>query len=115
MKSALQFLLLAIFLSSCLSLSSGYISGSAPPVENNFKYVGNAIGKSEVTYFLGIGGNMKEGLIREAKNNLIANYPVENGQILVNFTIDHKRTMIFGFLLWTHRVIVTADILEYQE
>ena len=75
--------------------------------------MGNAFGKSQATYVFGIGGNMQEGLIREAKNNLIANYPVNNGQILVNFTIDHEQTCILGFI-WTHKVIVTADILEYQ-
>ena len=57
---------------------------------------------------------MKKGLIRDAKNNLIANYPVESGQILVNFTVDHKKTCILGFI-WTHEVIVTADILEYTD
>ena len=101
-------------LSSCASLHSGYMTGIAPPVENNFKYVGNALGTSQATYILGIGGFDREGLVREAKNNLIQNNPVKNGQTLVNFTIDHEKSFYLIFL-WTHKVIITADILEYQE
>ena len=56
---------------------------------------------------------MKEGLVREAKNNLIMNNPVNDGQVLVNYTIDHETS--FYLFVWTHRVIITADILQYEE
>ena len=97
MKNLCLLLFTSIMISSCATLHSGYLTGVAPPIENNFKYVGNVIGKAQATYFLGIGGLLTEGLVREAKNNLIANHPVNNGQILVNFTIDHKKTCILGF------------------
>lgn len=104
-----------IMLSGCVSLHSGYMTGTAPAVENNFKYAGNAYGESQATYVLGLGGfDAREGLIREAKNNLIKNNPVKDGQVLVNLTVDNQWSSILG-ILWTHKVIITADILEYQE
>ena len=102
-----------ISFSSCISLHSGYISGIIPATENNFKYVGNAVGTSEAVYIFGLGGFSNEGLVRNAKNNLILNNPVKDGQSLVNFTFDQQRTFWFG-IVWIHKVIITADIIEYQ-
>ncbi|MDA0682462.1 MAG: hypothetical protein O2781_03825 [Bacteroidetes bacterium] len=114
MKKTILLLSTTIMLSGCVSLHSGYMTGIAPPVENNFKYVGNALGTSQATYILGIGGFNREGLVREAKNNLIKNNPVKDGETLVNFTIDQERSFYLG-IVWTHKVIVTADILQYQK
>ena len=102
-----------IMFSAC-SFHSGIIDGVAPPVSKNFKYVGNAVGESQATYVFGFGGLGRTGLVREAKNNLIQNYPVKNGQALVNFTIDHNKQFLFFGLLWVHKVYITADILEYK-
>ena len=103
-----------IMLSACASFNSGYMTGIAPPVVNNFKYVGNAMGTSQATYILGIGGLLREGLVREAKNDLIANNPIKDGQTLVNFTVDKETSYYLG-IVWTHRVIVSADILQYEK
>ena len=92
MKKLILLFITTIMLSGCVSLHSGYMTGVAPPVENNFKYVGNASGKSQATYILGIGGFDREGLVREAKNNLIQNNPIKDWQTLVNFTIDQERS-----------------------
>ena len=114
MKNLSLLLLLSIMFSSCASFHSGYLTGVAPPIENNFKYAGNVMGKAQVTYILGIGGFLREGLVREAKNNLIQNNPVKDGQTLVNFTVDQERSFYLGIVI-THKVIITADILQYQE
>tara|TARA_B110000196_G_C20656695_1_gene435527 strand:+ start:192 stop:536 length:345 start_codon:yes stop_codon:yes gene_type:complete len=114
MKKLILLFITTIMLSACASLHSGYITGIAPPVENNFKYVGNAMGTSQATYILGIGGFDREGLVREAKNDLIQNNPVEDGQTLVNFTVDQERSFYLGIVI-THKVIITADILQYQK
>ncbi len=114
MKKLFLLFVLTIIFSGCTSLNTGYMTGVAPAIENNFKYVGNAYGTSQATYILGIGGFDKEGLVREAKNDLIKNNPVKDGQILVNFTIDVKKSFYLG-LVWTDKVIVTADIVEFQE
>ena len=114
MKNLSLLLLLSIMFSSCFSLHSGYLTGVAPPIENNFKYAGNVMGKAQATYILGIGGLLREGLVREAKNNLIANNPIQDGQTLVNFTVDKETSYYLG-IVWTHRVIVSADILQYEK
>ena len=114
MKKYSLLLIITIMFSSCASVHSGYLTGVAPPVENNFKYVGNVMGKAQATYILGIGGLLKEGLVREAKNNLIENNLLQDGQTLVNFTVDKKTSYYLG-IIWTHRVIVSADILQYEK
>ena len=114
MKKIIILFVTTIMLSSCASFHSGYIAGTAPPVENNFKYVGNVLGTSQATYVFGIGGLLRDGLVREAKNNLIQQTTLQDGQTLVNFTVDHKKSFYLG-IVWTHKVVVTADILQYQE
>jgi hypothetical protein len=114
MKKMIILFVTTIMLSSCVSLHSGYIAGTAPPVENNFKYMGNVLGTSQATYIFGIGGLLRDGLVREAKNNLIQQTTLQDGQALVNFTVDHKKSFYLG-IVWTHKVVVTADILQYQE
>ena len=114
MKNLFLLLFLSIMISSCATLHSGYLTGVAPPIENNFKYVGNVMGKAQATYVLGIGGLLTEGLVREAKNNLIENNPIQDGQTLVNFTVDTETSYYLGIIL-TQRVIVSADILQYEK
>ena len=104
----------SILFSGCATLHDGYLTGIAPPSENNFTYVGGAIGKAQATYIFFIGGFLREGLVREAKNSLIANNPLKKGQVLVNYTIDRETSFYLG-LVWTNRVIITADILQYEE
>ena len=114
MKKIIILFFTTIMLSSCASFHSGYIAGTAPPVENNFKYVGNVLGSSQATYVFGIGGLLRDGLVREAKNNLIQNTALQDGQTLVNYTVDHKKSYYLA-IVWTHKVVVTADILQYQQ
>ena len=113
MKKFILLIFLSISFSSCISLHSGYLTGVAPANQNNFEYVGNAVGTSQAFYMFGLGGFSREGLVRKAKNDLILNNPVKDGQVLVNFTFDQQRTFWLG-LFWTQKVIVTADIIEYQ-
>jgi hypothetical protein len=114
MKKTIYFLFISILFNGCVSLHNGYLTGVAPPSENNFTYIGTATGKAQATYILGIGGFLREGLVREAKNNLVANSPLKKGQVLVNYTIDRETSFYLG-LVWTNRVIITADILQYEE
>lgn len=104
---------LFLFLSSCMVTHTGQMGGISPVTENNFSYVQNAYGSAMVTYVLGIGGFNKTGLVREAKNDLIRNYPVKNGEALVNFTIDFDTSYYLGLVI-TQKVIVTADVIKFD-
>ena len=113
MKKYICFFFTAIIFSGCATLHDGYLTGVVPASQDNFTYAGNAVGKAQATYILGIGGLGREGLVREAKNNLINNNPVDNGQVLVNYTIDDERS--FYLFVWTHKVIISADILQFDK
>ena len=104
---------LSLLLSSCMVIHNGQMAGVSPATENNFSYKQNAYGIAEVTYVLGIGGFNKTGLVREAKNNLIENFPVNNGEALVNFTVDFDTSYYLGLVI-TQKVVVIADLIKFD-
>ena len=89
------------------------MAGIRPVTENNFSYKQNAYGSAMVTYALGICGFNKTGLVREAKNNLIQNFPVNNGEALVNFTVDFDTSYYLGLVI-TQKVVVIADLIKFD-
>jgi hypothetical protein len=110
-KNLLYFLLLITCLSSC-AFHGGVISGSASISSKNFKTVNSAKGVANATRILGIGGLSKDALVAEAKKNLLEKYPLKDGQVLANITVDFKNTFI---LLYTQtKVTMTADIIEFN-
>ena len=113
MKKILFLFLITSFLSSCMVMHSGNMVESSGPNQNNFTYINNAVGSSSATYILGFGGFGHKGLVREAKNDLIKNYPVKNGEALINFTVDVS-TKYFLNLVIIKSVVVSADIIKYQ-
>jgi hypothetical protein len=113
MKNLSLLLILSFVISSCATFHSIPFFLESPAIENNFKYVRGIVGKSQATYIFGIGGLQREGLAREAKNNLLNNNTIEDGQILVNYTIDKETSYYFGFVV-TLKIIVSADVIEYD-
>jgi hypothetical protein len=100
-------------ISSCTSFGSGPIIGSASLQANNFSYVSQkAMGKATVTRFMGLGGGARQALAAEAKQNLLKNYPVKDGQALANVTIDYKASYIL--IISTLTCTVTADIVAFK-
>ena len=104
---------LSLLLSSCMVIHNGQMAGISPVTENNFSYKQNAYGSAMVTYVLGMGGFNKTGLVREAKNDLIQNFPVNDGEALVNFTLDFDTSYYLGIVI-TQKVVVTADIIKFD-
>ena len=51
--------------------------------------------------------------MREAKNNLLNNNTIKQGQILVNYTIDKETSYYFGIIATT-KIIVSADVIDYN-
>jgi hypothetical protein len=110
-----SFLILLIH-SSCISTHNGFIQSPSFSVKNDFKIVSTIEGKSKATYILGIGGNLREGLVNEAKKNMYSNYKLQANQNLTNITTDIKRTyFILPLLFMSQNVIVSADIIQFYD
>jgi hypothetical protein len=112
MKNKIYLFILGISLSSCVSLSNGYI---VPPFNyqpTNFKYIKSVLGSHSESYFLGLGGDTKGvGLNNTALNELKKEANLKSNQTLTNIAYDNKKTYS---LFWMHnKVFITADVIEF--
>lgn len=103
--------ILAIISSSC-AVHTGMGMSNASLSQNNFKMVRYAKGDVATTKILGLGGLSKNAMVAEAKEELLANYPLKEGQALANMTVDFK-TSVYIIVVVT-KVTVTADIVEFK-
>lgn len=107
MKSIFFFVLSILILASCAT-HSGTFSSSSP--SSRVVYEDVAMGVVTTSNFLGIGGTNKDGLMYEAKKNLITNRPLQNNEEYLNFTVDYKRT---NYLLVNKlKVTMTCDVVS---
>ena len=107
MKTLVLFSLSLFLVSSC-AYHTGTFSSSSP--SSSVVYEDVAMGVVTTTNFLGIGGTSKDGLIYEAKKNLINNRPLQNNEEYLNFTVDYKRTNYL--LVNTLKVTMTCDVVS---
>jgi hypothetical protein len=105
------FFLVSLLLTSC-AFHYGNITSSASLSANNFRIVKLAKGEATATRVFGLGGLGKEALVAEAKADLLQNYPLKDGQVLANITVDFKNS--FVFFINTTKATVTADIIEFK-
>ena len=98
-----------IVLASCAT-HYGSISSDIP--EGNYIYQDVAHGISQTSNFLGIGGTSKDGLILEAKNDMMKNRPLSAGESYINYTLDIKET-IYPFYS-TKKVTLSADVIKFS-
>ena len=114
MKKLLVLALSFLFFQSCISLHNGHIAPNSVSVStDNFQIVKSISGEAKALYILGIGGAIKEGLVREAKINMYNKYPPKPNEIITNITVDNKQTFFLGFLVMQHSVIVSADVVKF--
>lgn len=99
-------------LSSGCATHAGIGMSSASISENNFKMVGHATGQAKATKVFGIGGLFRDALVAEAKQDMLDNYPLYDGQALANMTVDFKNSTIL--FVRTTKVTVTADIIQFE-
>ena len=96
--SATVALLIAIFLGSCTSFSKTshlfeFYGATQESFGRDFFYVQyGVVGASTATYTSRGGGYVREGLIADAKKNLIKAHPLGPNQSYVNMSIDISRT-----------------------
>jgi len=101
----------AILLQSCAT-HLGTMSSNANLSNNNFKIVDMAYGYSSTTHVLGMGGMGKDALVLEAKRNLYKNYPLSQGQVFANLSVDFKNEFC---IFWMNtKVIISADVVDFN-
>lgn len=114
MKRTLPLAFAALFLTSC-TLYQGGMLPSASLNENNFQYLHHSIrGESKATYYMGIGGMRRDALVAEAREAMLAEHPLQDGQALVNVTVDYRQTYIIFQLYRRVTCIVTADVVQFK-
>ena len=102
---------LAIFLGtifhSCTVHSGQIVSvdyGVSVPIKDR------AIGYVSTVKFLGVGGNRKQQIYAEAKDNLIAYRPLEKEEKYVNMVMDVSARSFLFFR--KERYFLTADVVD---
>tara|TARA_R110000850_G_scaffold85689_1_gene184618 strand:- start:801 stop:1148 length:348 start_codon:yes stop_codon:yes gene_type:complete len=104
-----------VFATSCATLYSGNVVPSAIN-QGNFKVITpNAQGESSASYFLIILGSVEpNGLYANAMRDLKERFPIKEGQILTNITVDEKRKYILPPLIYIKTILITGDIVEFK-
>ena len=113
MKKLFLLLILSILLTGCGAVLGGSFSGSAALSQKNFSYIRNVKGSSQATYILGIGGLSREGLAKEAKEEMLSKTPLKDNQAIANVTVDYKTSNFLGIYA-TVKCVITADIVEFK-
>ena len=105
------FILSVIFLSSC-AFHAGNTSSNAAVMNGDFSIMDIASGEASTVLVFGIGGLSKDALVLEAKKDMYRNFPLQEGQIYANITVDYKR----GFYIFVVETTVTvsADIIQFN-
>lgn len=111
-KFYLTILGFTFLLSSC-AFHHGYLNNSTALSSNNFTIKGQAKGDSKITYVIGFGGLSKTALVAEAKQNMMYNYPLREGEAYANTTVDVKNS--FVLFVRTVKVTITADIIKFNK
>ena len=120
MKKIFTLVILAsLFLTSCAShygLPKNYNQNTTEVVltKKNFKVVERVKGEAQATYIFGIGGLAKNGLVAEAKANMLRSAEMEGASRTVINEVVEVKTSGF-FFVSKYKVIVSAQIIEFTE
>lgn len=82
--------------------------------EKNYTVVSRVQGEAEATYILGFGGLKKNGLVAEARANMLKNADiVGSSRAIVNETIEFKTSIyvVFG----RYKVVASAHVVEFTD
>jgi hypothetical protein len=102
------------FAYGCVAYHTGMFQPSQVAVINSdFKVIKTIQGESQATYVLGIGGNRMQGLVNEAKRNMYNSHMLKENQMIANVTVDSKQTYILYPILYTKKIIITADVIQF--
>lgn len=117
MKKTILLLLSVVLLSSCSATFKGYTTNATVVnlEQNNFKVIQKVNGSATASYILGFGGNKKDGLISEARSEMMkkANM-IGSAKAIANEIVDIKTQLIFGGVIVKYTVTTSADIIEFE-
>ena len=112
----LGFLILLTTLTGCVSFFDGSFQSPSFATKDNFSIVKTIEGKAQATYVFGIGGNLKDGLVNEAKRNMYLSHQLKPNQNLTNITVDTKVTSFILPIFYQSKVVlVSADVIEFYD
>lgn len=116
-KITVLLLIASVCLTSCAShygLPKNYNQNTTEVIltKNNFKVVSMVKGEAEATYVLGFGGLSKNGLVAEAKAEMLQNAGLEGASRTVINEVVEVKTSGF-FFVSKYKVIVSAQIIEF--
>jgi hypothetical protein len=121
MKNTFLLICIAVIFSGCMATHSGLTTNSNQHVtdvvlsKKNFKVIASVKGEAEASYFLGMGGISKNGLIQEAKTDMFSKADIIGGaKAVINETVEIKNTMYLG-IITKKKVTVSANIIEFTE
>ena len=115
MKKVFYAIFIVAELASCAASHSGILTGSAALSSANFTYAKKEVtGHSTATYIIGIGGLAKQTLVDQAKDDMLKNNGLKNGEALANVTVNFKNST-YLFVYHTVTCIVTADIVAFNK
>ena len=116
MKKFLLIVICFLFFDSCISYHNGFVAPNSVTVNSpNFKVIETIYGQAGATYFLGLGGTGKNGLIKEAKDYMYASYKLSDNQMITNITVDNKTSLFLGGIFAQHTTYISADVVEFSE
>ena len=110
-KKLLPLGILLLMVSGCAIHSGNFNSGVAI-TNNQFKVLGTATGKASTLHILGIGGLATDALVADAKRDLYSRYPLTNGMLLANISVDFKRS--FYLVASVTEVTLSGDIIDFN-
>ena len=104
----------SILLSSCLTTFRGDLQQSGFAINDcDFQIVQTIEGRAKATYIFGIGGNLRQGLVNDAKRNMYGSYKLAPNQQITNITTDYLSQSFIIPIFSTQTAIITADVIEF--
>ncbi|WKN43488.1 DUF6567 family protein [Tunicatimonas pelagia] len=98
-----------LLLNACTAYHHGLLT-EGTKMDSDSNIVDIVHGYAKVSRFWFLGGNSTDALVADARRNLLAKYPLEEGQYFTNYTLDMKDAFYFPGI-YTTTAIITAEVV----
>ena len=113
------FIGIALFVSSCavnngLTYNNNNHNTEVVLSENNYQVIDRVKGQSQAMYIFGIGGLSKDGIVAEARADMLSEAGIVGGsKAIINETVEVKYT--FFPIVRKYTVTVSGHVVEFTE